>query len=140
VDVELIRRFSIILQTIVCGHPINEKKIGIYAFNTAKLYVSKYMPASVHKILIHGEKIIRSAILPIGQLSEEAQEARNKDYKQTRLHHARKCSRSATNEDIVHMLLASSDPLITNIRSVAKKINTELHPEALDLLNFENLE
>ncbi|XP_045450210.1 cytochrome P450 6k1-like [Melitaea cinxia] len=37
------------------------------------------MPSSVHKILIHGEKIIEYyAILTIGQLSEAAQESRNK--------------------------------------------------------------
>jgi hypothetical protein len=38
-----------------------------------------YMPASVHEILIHGAKIIEAAILPVAQLSEEAQEACNID-------------------------------------------------------------
>ena len=39
------------------------------------------MPPTVHKILIYSSAVIKNAILPIGQLSEEAQEACNKDYK-----------------------------------------------------------
>ena len=70
-----------------------------------------YMPPSVHKILLHGESIIKHfAVLPIGQLSEDAQESCNKDYKKFRLYHARKCSRSDTNEDVFHTLLYTSDP------------------------------
>ena len=56
---------------------------------------TKYMPASVHKILIHGARVIDAAILPIGQLSKEAQEARNKDIKRYREHNTRKCSRKS---------------------------------------------
>ncbi|GFG29189.1 hypothetical protein Cfor_05007, partial [Coptotermes formosanus] len=53
-----------------------------YAEDVAKLYVREYgwydMPMSMHKILIHGHLLISSAQLPIGQLAEEAQEARHK--------------------------------------------------------------
>lgn len=42
------------------------------------------MPISVHKLLIHGPEIIASVLLPIGQLSEDAQKARNKDIKSSR--------------------------------------------------------
>ena len=56
-----------------------------YAKETVKLFVSLYawyyMPARLHKVLIHGSAIVSAALLPIGQLSEEAQEARNKDIK-----------------------------------------------------------
>lgn len=48
------------------------------------------------KILDHGREIIKQSIVPIGQLSEEAQEARNKDYRRFRKNHTRKCSRPAT--------------------------------------------
>ena len=48
------------------------------------------MPVTVHKILIHGAFVISNALLPIGQLSEEAQEARNKDFKRYREIHTRK--------------------------------------------------
>jgi hypothetical protein len=70
------------------------------------------MPETMHKLLIHGSQIIEHAPLPIGQLSEEAQEARNKDFKRAREFHMRKCSRFAMNEDELHYLLFSSDLLI----------------------------
>ena len=97
VNEELIKRFHVILQTMSCGRKINSTKFGEYARKTAELYVSTYywyyMPASVHKVLIHGENIVSyNAILSLGQLSEDAQEARNKDYKKFSLHHSRKCS------------------------------------------------
>jgi len=60
------------------------------------------MPSSVHKILVHGGKVIKSALLPIGQLTEEAQEARNKDFKRFREYNTRKCNRYATNADLIH--------------------------------------
>lgn len=78
---------------------------------------------TVHKVLIHGGKIIAAAILPIGMLSEEAQEARNRDYREYRRYHARKCSRISTNEDVMHLLLASSDPFINKFRKVQKSRN-----------------
>ncbi|KAL4702325.1 hypothetical protein ACJJTC_006931 [Scirpophaga incertulas] len=97
VDEELIKRLYVILKTLASGHTNNPDKFGAYTRNTAQLYVENYrwyyMPSSVHKILIHGENIIKHfAILPIGQLAEDAQESRNKDYKKNRLEHSRKCS------------------------------------------------
>lgn len=74
------------------------------------------MPTSLHKVLIHGGQVIKYISLPIGQLSEEAAESTNKDFKRCRQSHPRKCSRVSTNEDIIHALLISSDPLITNLR------------------------
>lgn len=111
---------------------------------TARMYVHKYewyyMPSSVHKILIHGEKIIEHfSILPIGQLSEDAQESRNKNYKQYRLHHARKCSRAATNEDVFHTLLYTSDPYITSIRKPYIKNIKQLDEDTLQLLKVHQL-
>lgn len=80
------------------------------------------MPASVHKLLLHGAEIIKHfSILPIGQLSEEASEARNKDFRKIREHHTRKFSRVATNEDIFNGFITSSDPYLSSIRPVLKK-------------------
>lgn len=88
VDEELIRRFGTILKTISCGFSISVDAFEKYCSETAELYVKKYkwfyMPQSIHKILIHGPRLIKEAVLPIGILSEEAQEARNKDYKNIR--------------------------------------------------------
>jgi len=67
------------------------------------------MPASVHKILFHGSKIIDTHLLSIDELSEEAQEACNKDFKRFRKYHTQKHCRSATNKDVIKKLLTSSD-------------------------------
>jgi hypothetical protein len=60
------------------GSEININSFGTYCHETAQLYVSEYfwyyMPASVHKVLVHGANIIEHAVLQIGQLSEESQE------------------------------------------------------------------
>lgn len=78
------------------------------------------MPPTLHKYLIYGPEIISSAFLPIGQLTEEAQEARNKDFKRYRENYSRKCSQDKTNADIFHYFLLISDPVIT---SKQKKIH-----------------
>lgn len=92
------------------------------------------MPATVHKILIHGSAVISSFLVPIGQLSEEAQESRNKDIRNYREDHTRKFSRIQTNTDLLHRLLETSDPVITNIRGFPKKTKTPLTEDAKNLL------
>lgn len=139
VDKTLIEKFAVILKTIACSFAIDTQAFGMYTLETAKLYVQLYswyyMPASVHKILLHGADIVQKAILPIGQLSEEAQESRNKDYKYYRQHHARKYSRIATNEDLFRRLLLSSDPIITSFRSRNKTTCLNLPNEVTYLLS-----
>lgn len=125
INLELIQRFGNILSVLASGHEINTDAFKVYGVETAKLFVSLYpwynMPASVHKILLHGAEVIEHALLPIGELSEEAQECRNKDYKTWREHHTRKDSRLHCNEDLLHILLVSSDPLISSLRNIKKK-------------------
>lgn len=139
IDENLIKKFGIILKTISCGFSINEQKFSIYCHKTAKLYVQFYnwypMPASVHKLLVHGAAIVSTAILPIGLLSEEAQEARNKDVKYIREHNTRKCSRIATNEDLFGRLLISSDPLITSLRREPPRKTSTISREVIELLS-----
>ena len=109
-----------------------------YANDTASLYAEQYewfyMPASMHKILIHGASIIDSFLVPIGQLSEEAQESRNKDFKRYRENNTRKSSRIKTIEDLLHCLLISSDPYIASLRKESKKTARPLLLEAEQLL------
>lgn len=85
VNEELIRRFGVILKIIASGYSINIKEFEKYCSETADLYVQKYewyyMPQSVHKLLIHGAQIIKEAVLPVGMMAEEAQEACNNDLK-----------------------------------------------------------
>lgn len=48
------------------------------------------MPPTVHKILLYGPEIIKHALVPIGLLSEKAQEAANKEFKRYREGYSRK--------------------------------------------------
>lgn len=70
IDVNLINRFNNILSVMASGRNINIKNFQNYGIETAKLFLALYpwfyMPASVHKILIHGAEVIRHALLPIG--------------------------------------------------------------------------
>ena len=81
VNVELISRFSVILRTMSCGYKVNTHAFQMYCMQTAEIHVALYpwfyMPSSVHKILFHGADIINHVSLPIGMMSEEAQESRN---------------------------------------------------------------
>lgn len=124
-DEEVIRKFAIILQAIASHRQCDPQKFDCFAKNLAKLVINKYgwyyMSSTVHKILFHGAEIIKHAILPIGQLSEEAIEARHKEFRRYRLQHTRKTNRKATNEDVLHHLLITSDPVISNLRCNVKK-------------------
>ena len=138
VDEDLITKFSNILQVLTSGHKINCEKFEKYANETARIYVEKYpwyyMPTCVHKVLMHGSAVIRSFLVPIGQLSEEALEAGNRVFRNTRLFHARKTSRIDNLMDIIHYLLAYSDPSITSYRIVKDKKHLEYSQTALELL------
>lgn len=89
------------------------------------------------KILFHGAQIIDSFNLPIGLYSEEASEARNKDFRQIREHHTRKTGRIDTNTDLIHGLLISSDPLISSLRTPFEKPKYEIDGEVSKLLKAE---
>lgn len=124
-DEQIIRKFAVVLQAIASGRQIDPQKFDHYAKNLARLIIEKYgwyyMPATVHKILFHGSEIIKYAIVPIGQLSEEVIEARHKQFRKYRLENTRKISRKATNTDLLHHLLISSDPIISSLRPDFKK-------------------
>ena len=93
------------------------------------------MPQALHRMLIHGHEVIRRKPVPIGLLSEEAQESRNKDVKNFRERYSRKFDRPSSNEDLMVRLLASSDPLITSLRrSHGQKAELDLPEDAKYLL------
>lgn len=94
----------------------------------------------MHKVLEHGAEIIRHHMVPIGMLSEEAQEARNKDCRRFRLNNTRKSEGILTNTDLLTMLLTSSDPIVASFRSPIKKKSTPLDQDVRSLLKCpENL-
>ena len=66
------------------------------------------MPATVHKLLIHGKDIITTSLVPIGQLSEEIQKARVKDMPAYRERYSRKFSKESSNMDILNNLIFRS--------------------------------
>jgi hypothetical protein len=121
-DENLLVRFSVILQTIASGFAIDTVNFEKYARETAEYYVNRYdwykMPVNMHKILIHGSAIIKNAMVPIGRLSEEPQEAGNKDFRNIRQNHTRTFSRVAANEDLLNHLFTSSDPVISSKRKI----------------------
>jgi hypothetical protein len=57
-----------------------------------------------------------------------------------RRHHTRKNSRINTNKDLLHVLLISSDPLISTIRLLQKKKLQDLSNETKSLLNVMQLD
>jgi len=72
--------------------------------------------------------LIKNKIWLIGQLSEEAQGSRNKDYIRLREPNTRKSSCVNTNTDLFNFLLITSDPVITELRPQSKVSSTELPP------------
>jgi hypothetical protein len=132
VDEELIRRIYIILQAMSCGFQIDVQKFQKYTEETARKFVELYpwfyMSPTVHKILIHGYKIIDSFLLPIGQRSEEAQESCNKFIKRFREDFARKCSREKNLRDVFQRLLITSDPYISSFRKIPPR-QTNHYPQ-----------
>lgn len=143
IDKNLIYRLKIILDAMCCGIKINTEKFEAYCKETAELYVSLYrfhpMSPTLHKVLSHGAAVIREAILPIGQLSEEAAEARNKHIRTYRLDYSRKFSRIECNQDVLNRLLLTSDPLLTGMRKTKSKNKKPLFIEVLNLLDENDI-
>ena len=96
-ETSLLYRFKVILAVISSRRAINVNAFRDYCLDTAKEYVQHYnwyyMPPSMHVILLHGYKIIDYLFLPIGMLSEEAQESNNQFIKMFREKFSRKISR-----------------------------------------------
>lgn len=117
---QLIVNFSIILRVIASGLSINTTTFSTLLNSTKQIYLDLYswyyMPSSVHKVLVHGCNIIEFFDLPIGQLSEEALEARHKEIRKIRLYNARKSSRVSNNMDVIKKLVLTSDPELANFR------------------------
>lgn len=143
-DIDLIRRLRTILETLSSGFRVDADKFAAFALETAKLYVRLYgwhpMTPTLHKILMHGAEVINHALLPIGQLSEEAAEARNKHFRNYRLNFARKFSRTQCNRDVLNRLLLSSDPFLSSSRQTPRKKSKPFSAETLGMLSPNQFE
>ena len=95
------------------------------------------MSVTLHKILVHGAEIVHNSVLPLGMMSEEAAESRNKIYRNDREFHARKMSRIANLTDIFHRALEGSDPVISSFY-LSRRLNSRHHlklpSDAINLL------
>lgn len=136
VDVRLILKLAVILEVLSCGYAIDVQAFKKFCSETWNLYVELYpwywMPPSLHIILVHGWAIIQYFSVPIGWLSEEAQESRNKDLRNLRMHATRKTSWEEC------PLLVSSDPVISSLRDLPPKSTCYFTHEALSLLAEPN--
>lgn len=128
VDIHLLRNFSLILRIISSGSIVNTDHFSILLKETFDIYLKLYswyfMPATVHKVLVHGIGFIKYTTIPIGYLSEEAIESSHKIIRKARLEHTRKCDREATNKDLFVYLLLHSEPTIS-ILSQKNNCNNE---------------
>ena len=78
------------------------------------------IPPSHHRVLVHGEDIIRATPLPIGQTSEEGSESNTKFARKYHVNHTRKSSQNDTMHDLFHRLMDVSDPIIVGMSSEKK--------------------
>lgn len=143
VDLNLILRLKVILETLSSGFKIDTEKLKIYTKETAELYVKLYdwypMTPTLHKILMHSSVVVDHVLLPLGQLSEEAVEARNKHLRLYRQNFSRKFSRQACNTDVLNRLLINSDPLITGLRKIRRKTSEPFMSETMQMLLPEDV-
>lgn len=115
----LVNGLHTILVVISSGYHINSNKFDSFCKDLLQMYIAQYnwyyLPVTVHKILVHGREIIDKSVLPVGMLSEQAGESRNKYYRRYRLQHAVKTSRQNNLRDVFNRSLESSDPAISTL-------------------------
>lgn len=133
IDQELIKMFSVLLFVLASGQKVNIDNFEVYCKRTLshyrKLYSWHELTPTVHKVLEHSAVIMNHSLLPMGQLSEEAQEARNKDVRNYREFFCRKSSRTLNMKDLFCRLLLTSDPVISSARKLPTKNIRKLSPE-----------
>lgn len=138
VNEEIVARFSVILQVLSCNRQIDVNAFETYARETANLFVKlypwKFMPPTVHKVLIHGSRIIECFEGCIGQYAEEAQEANNKVFRDARASKSRLRGNKENHIDVMHYLLIASDPVISSLRVQTNEKQEKLSNNAKKLL------
>jgi hypothetical protein len=74
--------------------------------------------------------------IPLGMLSEEGAEGRNKFYKYDRQHHSRLDSREHTMQDVFCRHLVSSDPVISEIGNDVRRKYLKRHQISEEVKNM----
>lgn len=142
-DADLLFRVSALLRALMSGIRINGEAFSTFALQTARQYALLYswypMSPSLHKLLLHAGTIASGLLLPIGLMSEEAQESRNKDFRNFKSSHSRRIGREEANRDLFCRLLESSDPFVSCLRARKKMPRKDpIPPEVLALLMPED--
>ena len=84
---------------------------------------------------IHGSTVIKHALLPVGQLSEDTAEARNKHFRLSRQNYARNFStREACNREVINILLLTPDPILAEIRPTSRNKYKTISDKAAEML------
>ena len=125
VNIVLIKWLHNVLLAVCSGYHLDIPVFEEYCLDTVKYIIEHYswyvMPPTLHKLLIHGAQIADRLDLPIGQYSEEAQEAQNKELRNARLHHWCKVSRLTVMVNQYQYMLIRTDPVISSISFVKHK-------------------
>ena len=78
-DATILYRLGVVLDVINSGYEIDSTKFREYGVETAHLYAERYpwwpMNAAIHIILIHGADVMDTLKVPLGDLTEGAQES-----------------------------------------------------------------
>lgn len=143
INTEIVYKFSVVLEVIKSKYPVNVDKFREYCLTLYEEYLMEYswlpLTPTVHKILIHGPYIIENFLVPIGILSEEAQEARHKHFKKYRKNFSRGFSRTSSNRDIINRMTLTSDPVLISHR-MKGGLENEHSADAIELLNMNALD
>ena len=84
------------------------------------------MSAAVHIVLLHAADVMEKLKIPMGELSEEAHESRNKDFKHMRTFNTRKMSLEVCNSDCLKGLLTASDPIVASTNYYQKRSTSNI--------------
>lgn len=89
IDAELIKRVHMLICAFNQTFPLDPVKVDAYAKEAERIYLEKYswkqMSVTLHRLFHHSGDIVRAMELPPGMYTEQASEARNKNYRNFRL-------------------------------------------------------
>lgn len=132
-----------ILLAVSSQLPINSEKFYNYCYHIYNKYFELFawqpMTPTLHKVLVHGAEIINASPFPLGVLTEESAESRNKFMKHDRKYHARLSNRVDNLTDIFHNALQLSDPYFSckHHSTQKSKRKRSLPQEVIDLLDLD---
>ena len=95
-----------------------------------------YISSSVHRLTEHLKLLLENCPIPPGCVSEEGSESNNKVLRFIREKLTRKFSRKQTMEDVIHRLLAISDPVVLHHNQEDTLKHRKKRPLDPDLVQF----